>query len=534
MTNMERVPTILGDNAPSDEGSSARSWVLAAGACAVALVILVALLRDTAFGIASHWRNSVAFNHGFAILPLAAYLVWRRRAQLAKLRPDPALAGVGLTALAALAWLFAKINDTPVVEGLALVALGQGIVLATFGAAVARTLAFPLVFLFFAVPTGDSLLPLLQDITAFIAVSLLKLSGVPVRTDGLLINVPGGRWEVAEACSGIRYLFASLALGTFLAGAFLRSWPRRLAFIGLSILIPIVANGVRAYGVIGIGYLANTPVAVAIDKLLYSWLFFAIIAALLAIPFVALRKGERAADSTTTPERRAQSGPSVHRLAVAVVVALALVAAVRSVAADIERPPVSALSVRALTLPEVSSWWRLPLALDRAPPRLAGADRDWRRVYHDGNDVAFLTIGYYAWERRGAQTVSSAHRFTFGNLEPDDKPLPVDASIGGSTISANVLAFPVPWRHRLLWYWYWVDGRFTGNPYLAKLLQLKVKLLGGHQAAAIVVVSTDYLGARASAEAILRRFTASLDVLGPSLAGLAAAAPATAERSTAP
>lgn len=68
--------------------------------------------------------------------------------------------------------------------------------------------------------------------------------------EGLYLSIPAGHFEVAEACSGLRYLMASVALGVLYAYLTYRSPWRRLAFVVLSMVMPIVANGIRAYGIV--------------------------------------------------------------------------------------------------------------------------------------------------------------------------------------------------------------------------------------------------------------------------------------------
>src|SRR5260370_716697 len=111
------------------------------------------------------------------------------------------------------------------------------------------------------------------SVTAFLAVALLKLGGVPVRADGLFIYTPTGEWLVAEACSGVRFLIASIAFGALLSSLFLRTWPRRAAFMTLSVLVPILANGIRVFGIVLIGYLTSNEIAAGADHILYGWLF---------------------------------------------------------------------------------------------------------------------------------------------------------------------------------------------------------------------------------------------------------------------
>src|SRR5690606_29470903 len=85
------------------------------------------------------------------------------------------------------------------------------------GPAIARSLAFPLAFLFFAVPIGEFLTPIMMEYTADATVAALRWTGVPVYREGLHFTLPTGRWSVVEACSGLRYLIASLALGVLYA-----------------------------------------------------------------------------------------------------------------------------------------------------------------------------------------------------------------------------------------------------------------------------------------------------------------------------
>ena len=87
------------------------------------------------------------------------------------------------------------------------------VVAALFGWRWVRALAFPLAFLFFAVPFGEFLVPTLIEWTADFTVAALAASGIPVYREANNFVIPSGRWSVVEACSGIRYLIASVMLG---------------------------------------------------------------------------------------------------------------------------------------------------------------------------------------------------------------------------------------------------------------------------------------------------------------------------------
>jgi exosortase/archaeosortase family protein len=67
-----------------------------------------------------------------------------------------------------------------------------------------------------------------------------------------------------------------------------RSWKRRAAFIVVSIIVPIIANGMRVWGIVVLGYWLGDAQAATADHLIYGWVFFSmvsIILILLGLPF---------------------------------------------------------------------------------------------------------------------------------------------------------------------------------------------------------------------------------------------------------
>jgi exosortase/archaeosortase family protein len=148
---------------------------------------------------------------------------------------------------------------------------------AVLGWTVARRIAFPLFFLLFAVPFGDFTQPKLMEWTAHATVFGLRLTGVPVFSEGQNLVIPSGSWSVVEACSGVRYLIASVTVGTLFAYLTYSSLKRRLLFVGVSIIVPIIANWLRAYMIVMLGHLSGNRLAVGVDHLIYGWVFFGVV-----------------------------------------------------------------------------------------------------------------------------------------------------------------------------------------------------------------------------------------------------------------
>ncbi|MFZ1831111.1 MAG: exosortase A [Candidatus Competibacteraceae bacterium] len=252
-------------------------WRVALSALLVALTGIALLYGPTIASMATQWWNYETYAHGMLVVPIILYMVWTRRQNLAKLEPRSAAPGLVFLLLLSLGWLAAEVAQVSVARQFALVGIMQAAVYTLLGWNVAWAIAFPLAYLLFAVPVGEALIPPLQQVTAWFTVKGLRLTGVPVLWEGLYITIPRGNFHVAEACSGLRYLTASVALGFLYAYLTYRSVWRRLAFIALSMVMPIIANGARAYGIVMIAYLSDMKYATGLDHVIYGWFFFGLV-----------------------------------------------------------------------------------------------------------------------------------------------------------------------------------------------------------------------------------------------------------------
>jgi exosortase A len=513
MTIQQRIPP--GGSAASAVRESPR-WIVgrraAAAACVAALVALGLLLSSPVVSIVSTWYGDVTFNHGFLIVPICLYLAWQERQVIAVTPVRPSLLGLFLVALGAGVWLLGSVAGALVVQELAIVAIAQAMICTIFGWRMVRVVRFPLLYLYFAVPFGIAMVPPLQQVTAFFSVALLHMTGIPIFVDGNFISVPNGNFEIAEACSGIRYLIASVALGVLLAGTMYRSWWRRIVFMLLSVAVPIVANGIRAFGIILIAYLTNNEYATGIDHIFYGWVFFTL------VTFMLLALGWATSDGEVVPVTTPLAGPvygsdRVAPLAlVAAALSVALVFGATAYAGYVNRPIVT--QVRSPAIPQAGLPFQAETgARDASPPKFVGAAAELHQSYVAGRDRVNLHIALYAQQRRNAEVLGAENVLISGVREVSGVVGETSASLAGTTLSVNFVRMVVGQRSRLVWYWYWVDGRFVANPYLAKLLQVKAKLLQGTPAAAMIVVTADYLESPAQAEQTLRAFLSHIDPL---------------------
>jgi exosortase len=154
-------------------------------------------------------------------------------------------------------------------------------VVSVLGLRAALLLALPLAFASFLVPFGDEIIPPLQFITADIAIALTHASGVEASVAGIHIHTPAGLFIVAEACSGVKFLIAMVTLGVLVCFTRFDSWSRRAAFMAACVIVPILANAVRAWATIYVAQFIGAERATGFDHIVYGWIFFAIVVAAL-------------------------------------------------------------------------------------------------------------------------------------------------------------------------------------------------------------------------------------------------------------
>ncbi len=485
-----------------------RPWAASLALLAAAILVLGFLHAETARSIAGIWSSSATYAHGWLILPIAAWLAWRERARLASLAPRPSWPGLVAFAVVEALWIVASVADVALVQHFALVGLIPATVLALLGPAVARALAFPLGYLVFAVPWGEGFVPTLQDITAWMSVRLLELSQIPVFWEGRLISIPVGDFEVAEACSGVRYLIASLALGALYAYITYRSAWRRLAFLAAAAIVPIVANGLRAWGIIMLAHWSNMQLAVGVDHLIYGWVFFGFVIFLLFWAGSFFREQAArpaAATGGSTGARPYRYGASAGAGALAALAVLGLGASLTpGWLASAQPAPATTVA-----LPGATAAWE----------RLASADGSLRVTGFDGADAidhavyggpsgrVSLLVVHYRKEGAGAELINSQNRL-YGERWTRLGEGGHTVAVAGRTLALRELRFAGGGERRLLWTWYEVGGRQTASAPVAKLVGAFRRLTLQRGDATLVALSSAYDDQPARAR---RRLEAFLD-----------------------
>jgi exosortase A len=431
----------------------------------VALLAGVFLLyRQSSESLIELWNDTgrITYTHGFAVVALAAWLIVRRRRQLAEQPRSASLVGAALTVLAGGLWFLAVRAGIEIVHQLLLVPLMLLTLWALFGLRTSRALWLPVAFLFFAMPVWDVVNPLLQSATVHAVHVLLEITGIPAYVDGNFVHVAAGVFEVAGGCSGIHFFIVSLALGTLYGELGRDTWKVRGLLLALAAGFALFANWVRVFIIVVAGHLTNMQhYLIRKEHYNFGWAVFA--AMMLVYLLIARRIAPPERDELAAPE--SESIPVTETRAAVMLMALACVVAmpVWEIANPVQAAPMPAAGE---SLPHAPSGWvRVSSGTPTWNPVFAGADREERAEYADVQGGRLeVFVATYAMQRQKKELIA------YGNsLIGANEGAVVSSASAHTDAPAHEIVVENVDQRALIRYYYLVGNRRTERGIVAQL-----------------------------------------------------------------
>jgi len=272
---------------------------------------LVLLVYSESYGTMLQLWQQTDHHHGLLVFPIVGYLLWRARVPLSSAHLKPWLPGVLLLAALVGGWLLGRATGVQAIEHLAALLLIPSAVVTFLGPDVVRKALFPLLFVVAAVPIADSLVPVLMGITADISEALLNAVGVPVFREGQLMTLPGGRFEVADVCSGLRYLISGAVVALLFGYLTYGSYLKRIVLVAATGVALVLANGVRAFIVMFVASASEMRYLAGRDHIYFGWLLFGVV--IVVLMWIAGRYADPE-QVTVNAEEAISPGPSRRSL----------------------------------------------------------------------------------------------------------------------------------------------------------------------------------------------------------------------------
>ncbi len=452
-------------------------------------VCLLVFYRDTVLYLAGLWTDweEGGYSHGFVVLLLSGYMVFRSRAALARMAPCPSAWGLPVVALCVLAWMLAWMADIQLVQVAILLPLVMSVLWTVLGARLALKLFLPVLFVGLALPVWDPLVPVLQYITAESAYWLARVFGIPVFMQDFTLHLPFGRLSIEAACSGLHYLLAGVTLGIFYAWLNYRKFRHRLIVVMVAAGASILVNILRVFVVTWLAYTTEMQHPYIDDHLSLGWyLFGGMVFILLMVDLLLTGRGSDNVAESAIPDVAVCNQTGCRHYGI-LLLTTALVAC-GPLAASWVAGHAQYRDIAVMTLPEGQAGWHGPLTVrDDWKPQYRGAVSA-TAAYRNSTATVFLFVGFYPRQSQGVELINDLNRIANDDLwkvrssviinPAQDLPGVIEAEL--DSINAD---------KRLVWYRYRVAGYYTTSAYTAKALQVW-GMLTGRPGSAVVAVAT--------------------------------------------
>ncbi len=454
---------------------------------AVTLIAAIVPFAGVLGDLYNIWNLQPEYSHGLIIPVLSAYLIWRRRDELRGLPFAGSWLGLALIALGLALRVLGEATGMTTIEHYAFLVVLYGLILALTGPVIFRRLWMPLLILLFAVPlpsfVGNALSLQLQFLSSQLGVWVIRAAGISVLLEGNIIDLGNYQLEVAQACSGLRYLFPLMTLAFITASLFRGPlWKRTILFLA-SIPITVVMNSIRI-GFIGITVEHWGPgMAEGALHDFEGWVVFMlstgalILTAQLLAPRVGGKRG-RLQDAFNLDARapRAGSAAPVHGVVPQSIPHSLIAAAVLVLGGAVAGV---ALPAQHTSFPSRTSFEEFPTTLGDWVGKRESLQTKYLDILHlddyvladyraaDGQPVNFYAAYYQSQDNTRA--IHSPHDCIPGGgwqiTGFGQRSFP---TAGGSSFQVNRAVVQLGSDRQIVYYWFDERGRHITNEYLAR------------------------------------------------------------------
>jgi exosortase len=226
-------------------GKNIRSWMM----FILIGVLFVVLYFNTLSKLIDLWSTNEDYGHGFFVIPIILYLLWKKAEEFSPEPYEPARWGTALVAIWALLYSLGSVGQIATITYASMIVFPIAAVATLINAKTSLAILAPAGFMIFMFPVPSEVYtrvtnPLLLMSTT-ISFQVLDILQIPVLRDGNVLTLPNYTMEVVQACSGIRSLMSIMALAFIMAYLMIKSNVFRAAFFLMSIPVAIIGNILR-------------------------------------------------------------------------------------------------------------------------------------------------------------------------------------------------------------------------------------------------------------------------------------------------
>lgn len=239
-----------------------------------ACIFFLYAYRDTLFSLIDLWLTDDSYSHGLLLAPIIIFFTFVEIKNRGKpyLRINYSL--LLIVPLCSFLWAWSRIAGVGSVEYPLFIILFYIFMRLFFNDDQKRSLFIPILFFLFATPTWWLLVPFLQMLTIYIVSIMLSIMNVTAFIEGSLVTVPSGVFIIAEGCAGVKYFLSGTILSIIIVYLSNIKTKKTVLFIVAAIFLSLVANWVRVFFIIIIGYYSNMNSGLVKEHEVFGWVVF--------------------------------------------------------------------------------------------------------------------------------------------------------------------------------------------------------------------------------------------------------------------
>ncbi len=452
-------------------------------ACA-ALAVSIYLFWDGLSRMWGWWFELPEYSHAILIPPIAVFLIWQQKDRLERMTFTGSWWGVTLVLVGGIMLLIGQLGTVYTLIEYAYFVTLFGLVLALSGGAAFRLMLGPLLILLLCIPLPQFLLAnlstKLQLLSSEIGVAFIRLFGISVYLEGNVIDLGGYKLQVAEACSGLRYLFPLMTMGFLIAYLYRGAlWKRVVLFLS-SLPLTVLMNSFRV-GTIGVMVEHwGTSMAEGFLHEFQGWVLFMVSAALIIGEVAVLNRIGHEAGSwrqlfgVEFPAPSPRDALIRRRPVPAPLWGACGVLALLFVVMQFVPRPVEIFPARSsfAEFPmQLGSWTGHPESLEGIYLDALALDDYLLADYTDGPGPAVnLYIAYYESQRKGEAVHSPRSCLPGGGWQMRDfgQRTLTNVRVNGQPIPVNRSVIELGDQRELVYYWFQQRGRAMTNEFEVK------------------------------------------------------------------
>lgn len=466
---------VMHEAAVRERASDRASWTV----LSVQLFLFFAafgLLWPTTASLIAAWEDVElnTYTHGYLIVAISLWLLWRQRAQLASISIEPFLLACVPLAGGSLLWLVAVRSGMQSVHQLLLPILAWLAVCAALGVRAAAASAFAFAYLYTAIPLWGTINSLLQEATVVTNDFLLRATGIPAYVDGNTVHLAAGALEIAGGCSGLHYFIVAFAIGALYGEVRGDAIGTRLKILGLALLLALITNWVRVYLIIAIGYVTDMQhYLIQVEHNRFGWVLFAVM--IIAFFLIARSMPWREQPLPVQKHGAAISGTE-SRACWPLALPVALAAISFGPAWNVLVPSSAAAMPTTDTLlpPATAGWSRTPVSSDAWQPRFIGADAEQRGFYSNDRTRVEAFVAAYVTQAQKKELVG----YNNSLLGDDAEQVTATRRIEPRGPVVELQVTDAAGQQALIWYFYRIDSLQTASDFLAQVSFGTASLVG--------------------------------------------------------